>query len=211
MASVTVESLQLLNNFAVLKFHVGAFLLGDGTAAIPDPATIIDVDGKVTIPVGYVSGGLVVTDGLTITPTVSVQKEPAWQTLSPVRTDLTEDSLQLGVKFKETSVVTEALDNAATLAAVAASFVPAGYSTKRTVGADQPQRRVILVARDTKYSVTQVRVYPSVSLASREALSLQRQNAFEHGYTFDVLYDAEFGSDQGVAFNGPGWSRVVGS
>jgi len=212
MAGVSVASLQALNSAAVLKFQVGGLLIADESAAIPDESTLVDAaTGNVTVPVGYVSGGLVTTDGLTFARSLSADKTMSWQSLAAVRSDVTEDSLQVKVKFQETNAVTLALQEGLTLAAATTALSGAGFNSRRDTSGTQPKRRIILIAQDTKLGITLARILPNSSYAGQGDQAHNRGTELQYDATFDCLYDAVYGSDEGLAIGGPGWAALAGT
>lgn len=212
MPGTSVESLQNLNSAAVLKFHVGGLLIADNTAATPNEATLVGADGTLdaTQLVGYKSAGLVTTDGLTFGRAMTSDDTNSWQTLAVIRTDITADAITVKVKLQESNTVTMALQEGLTLAQVASQFTSAGYSGKRDSSGRQPQRKGLLVAKDTKYNITLVRIFPNFSYSDQGDQAVGRATELMYDATFKALYDTAYGSDAGLAINGPGWAALSG-
>lgn len=209
MTGSTVEQLQALNAQADLKFHVGGILFGDESATCPDPDGLIAADGTLTVPAGYTSAGLITTDGITRSRSLSVDNEQAWQTLATVRSDVTDDQITLKVKFEEYNLVTFALREGLTLAAAASAFTSSGAASKRDAGGVQPSRRMIVIARDTNYGITLAQIVPNGILSAQGDETVARSTSLQLDATFNCNLDSAYGTDFASAINGPGMAKLL--
>lgn len=211
MAGSTVEQLQALNAQAVLKFQVGGMLFADADAECPDPDGLVAADGTLTVPDGYTSAGLITTDGITKSRSMSVDVVQSWQTLATVRSDISSDQITFKAKLQELNVVTYALRNGLTLAQARTSFTGAGMASKRDTGGQQPPRRGLIVARDTQREVTLVQIVPNLILAAEGDEQVGRATELQLDATFNCNLDSTYGTDFASAANGPGWASLVGT
>lgn len=211
MAGSTVEQLQALNAQAVLKFHVGGILFADYDAECPDPSSLIAADGTLTLPPGYTSAGRLTTDGITRSRSLTVTDTMSWQSLAVVRSDVTADAISLKVKFQEYNLVTFALREGITLADAASSFSASGVSNKRDTSGLQPPRRMIALARDTKYNVTLAQICPNVILSAQADEVVGRATELQLDATLNANADDAYGTDFATAVNGPGLAALLGT
>jgi hypothetical protein len=213
MANVTVASLQNVNNDAVLKFQIGAMLVADAGAS--PLTTPFDPSGLLqAFPAGYQSAGYTDAGGLNVGRAITVSEVTAWQTVQPVRSDVTADKLTLKVKLIETNPVTLALQEGLTLAAT--TMTPT-FSNARDSQGLQPQRRVILIAEDTAHDVIMVRYLPNAKLTAISSdESYQRATELTYDFQLDAypspdLLDASGNpTDSQFWFGGSGWATLAG-
>lgn len=211
MTGSTVEVLQALNAQAVLRFHVGGMLFADADAECPDPVGLVASDGTVSVPAGYTSAGITTTDGITKSRSMSVALEQGWQTLATIRSDVTDDQISFKAKFTEYNLVNFALRQGLTLAEAASVFTASGVASKRDTSGKQPQRRCLVVARDTNYGITLVQILPYLILSAEGDETVGRGTSLQLDATFNANLDSTYGTDFAVAVNGPGWAALVGS
>lgn len=213
MASVTVASLQNVNNDAVLKFQIGAMLVADSGAS--PLTTPFDGTGALqAFPAGYQSAGYTDAGGLNVSRAISVSEVTAWQTVQPVRMDVTADKMTFKVKLIETNPVTLALQEGLTLAS---TVLTPTFSSARDSQGLQPQRRVILLAEDTAHNVIMVRYLPNAKLTAISSdTSYQRSTELTYDFQLDAypspdLLDASGNpTDSQIWFGGSGWATLAG-
>lgn len=208
----TVAALQGLDANAVLKFQVGALLIADDDA--PLLTSPFDVSGVLqAFPVGYKSAGLTNTDGISLGRAITVAEVNAWQTVQPVRADVTDDKLSIKVKFQETNPVTLAIQEGIRMADIDTSG--SVFTNVRDGQGFQPKRRVIMIAEDQLRSVIVIRHLPNCILTQMGSdQQYQRGNELIYDYQLDAypdpaLLDADGNpSDSQFWIGGSGWTGI---
>jgi hypothetical protein len=219
MSSTTVESLEAANNLNILKFSVGAAIFGD-----IDAATISDIfntDGTLaTLPDGYYSAGLINTDGITLNRNLTVQEVMSWQSVESQRTDVTQDTLQIQIKFQESlNPAVLAIQEAKKIADVITSMEGANhFSFDKDPSGVQPQRRCLLIGHDTLRDVIVARYLPRVAVNAYGAMAMQRGTEQLNDVTFDCYLDPTYtgsttpnGTSSRYFIGGPGLPAIVGT
>lgn len=211
MPTTTVESLQALNNANVLKIHVGAAIFGDITA--PLITSLFAADGSLnTLPSGYFSAGLTDTSGITTNRSITVDEVMSWQSVEPQRADVSQDKLQVAVKFQETAnPVVAAIQEGQTIDAVqTAAAGNASYSLDKNTSGVQPYRRLLLLGKDETRNVIVARFLPQVMLSALGSQVWQRSTENQVDATFDCFVDPALGTASRYFIGGTGLASVMG-
>lgn len=214
MASISVASLQALNSNGALKITNKALLMADATAALVTAP--FDTSGALqAFPAGYVSGGIVTTDGFDIKRNMSVSTVQSDQLVQPDRADVDADAYTTQVKFQDTAnKVVQAINYGLTLAQVS-SMTPFFSATHNASGV-QPQRRIVLIGEDTTRNVTVVKFFPNSTLNAAGDEVWQRKQEIQYDYTFGhypdpALLDGDGNpTDLQAWIGGSGWAALVG-
>lgn len=208
MPTITVAGLQNLNNAAVLKFQVGAMLVADESASILT-APFDGTGALQAFPAGYVSAGLTDAGGLNVGRAITVADVASWQTVQPVRTDVTADKMTLKVKVQETNKVTLAIQEGKLLADV--DMTGKSFGALRSSAGRQPKRRVILLAEDQANSIIVVRSLPNARLTAYGSdASYQRATELMYDYQLDAYPDPLLLDDDGNPTDSQFWIGGAG-
>lgn len=214
MTTVSAASLLNSNTDAVFKFDTTVLLMGDASA--PPVTAPFDTTGNLqTLPDGYVSGGLVTTNGISVARALTISEVAVAQSVQPARADVTADKLSIKVQFNEQSKVFVALQEGVTLASLS-SWSPTFQNTRNASGY-QPKRRLVIVAQDSTHSVIVVRFLPNAILTAVSSdQSYQRgtelQMDVELGcYPDPLVLDVNGNPSDSVFFlGGTGWAQIAG-
>lgn len=205
--AMTVAQLAAIQETAVLKFHNGAAFFADTTA--PHVTSLFDSSGNFSgqLPAGYYSGGGTDASGLTISRAISMTDANIWQSTEPVRSDKTADKRQIKVKLSETTRVSQALQESVPISAITWDGTP--LQIDHDPYADEPERRVLLLAQDTTRNIIFARYFPRVKVTAFADQSMQRATEYMYDLTFDAYKDNTFGTSSCWFAGGTGWAGLV--
>lgn len=214
MPSISVASLEALNQAGVLKFTNKALMVGDGDAS-PLTTPFDSSAALQAFPAGYYSGGSITTDGVTISADMSADAVNIDQAVAAVRNDVTSDTLSLKVAFAETgNKVVQALFMNQNIADVA--LTPFFKATRPASGI-QPKRRLIMVSEDTLRNIILVQFFGTATVTAKDDLQLARSTATSWGCTLspvpdnDIIDDDGNPSDMTQWIGGSGWAALAGT
>ncbi len=211
--TVTVAGLQNLHTDAIFKFTVGAMFVADDDAPLVTAPFDSATGALQALPAGYQSAGSTDTGGLNIGRAISVDDLSIWQSVQPVRSDVTGDKLTIKVKCEETNPVTLAISEGKKLSEI--SLTPF-FSSKHDSTGKQPKRRILLLGEDELRGVIMARFFPNCILTALSSdQSMQRATELQYDFQLDaypdplLLDDSGNPTDSETWVGGPGWAALA--
>lgn len=205
MANVTYEAAANTNSGNVRKALKGFVAIAPYETSAPI-TTLVAPGGQINLPAGFVSVGLITSDGVTENGKLTTSDIGAWGFSTPVRRDVTGADSTVAFTMEEDTTVTRALYDS-----VAVAQVMSAAGENVTTGEAQPDIkywRVLVLGLDGSGSTRRyfATAYHKMSVSDRDDLvsANNKDSAYSRGVTLSSLPD----DDLGTLFNrfvfGPG-------
>jgi hypothetical protein len=202
----TFASWQELNRKLKFKALTGAALWAPATATFP--STISGSDSSlITKPTGYKDLGYLSEDGVSAARSADKTDIGAWQSVTPIRSDVTSDTEQLTLTMEEINAYSLALYNGVDLSALVPDATSGEVKFDKPPVPVQPEFRMLVLARDTTDygDIYFCFGYPSCKVSDWDDLQIGKTDAgLELGVTIDTYVDNTVGTAKRTWVAGPG-------
>lgn len=188
-----------------------AEMTADPIATLTSGAT----SALVALPTGYSDTGWLTEEGMAFSRDVSQSDITSFGSVTPTRSDITNDVTQLTIVCQETKLVTIGLGTGADTAAIEAD------ATTKEVSISKPERpsarhyRVLCLAVDEDDNGDEIyiaRFFPRAKVISYSQQSfVSGDSAVTWGVTMQGFKDSALGYSERWLFGGPGWAALLTS
>ena len=187
---------QNLHTSAKRKAKTGAVLLAPMSASLPTAITTGATPALVTKPTGFNGLGWVTDDGATISRSVTTTDITGWQSTSPLRSDVTEDTETIAVTFHELNAWVISAYYGVDIAALVPNATTGEVSWAKPELPAQGFSRMLILTRDTgdsgEYLIAEL--FPRVTVSDFDDLSYSKSDdGLTYGLTFTSLVDSTAG------------------
>lgn len=178
------------------------------TAAVTGPPAVPEKIDLTPLPEGYADLGYLTEDGVGFENETSQSDVSAWQSTTPVRSDMISDTDSITVVAQETKLLTLGLYTGAIIAPGSRAAQTGEVSIAKPERPSARFYRGIVIAVDGSGDDETfiARFYPRLKVTGKNAQNFGKgDDPIQWGVTFSAFFDKDLGYSAKFLFGGTGW------
>lgn len=215
MTDVTYASIKHHQDALLRKSLDGGVHIGPSSTVAPTNATLFDptTGSLLALPTGFADMGYIDAAGATFSRKVTATDISGWQSVTPLRTDITQDEVTLKFSCLETNAQTIAL-----MASVQASAITTTPGVGGSIEIDKPAIPQVNYHRVIAFGVDQAgagdiiyaRFLPRALVTDYDDMVLANgSDPIAYGFTMTAYLDDTLGYSEAVFYGGTGWLALL--